>query len=150
VAYLFDTDAISHLAKKRPLPDYLRWLETVPTAEQFTCAPVIGELFAGALAVGDERLLARIRDDVILGVAAVVPFGVAEAECYGRLRAALHREGQGLADLDLQIAACAMAHGLALVTGNRKHFARLVPLGLTCCWVLADALAASQRASERH
>ncbi|MBA3708739.1 MAG: PIN domain-containing protein [Planctomycetes bacterium] len=143
MGYLFDTDAISDLGKPRPLAEYVRWLAGVPAEDQFTCAPVIGELFAGAFAVDKPSLLARIRDDVVNNLV-VLPFGTVEAEQYGKIRAALEQDGQSLHDLDLQIAACAMTHGLDLVTGNRKHFERLIPLGLSCCWVFADARAASQ------
>jgi predicted nucleic acid-binding protein len=48
VAFLFDTDAISEVLKRRPLPAYVAWLRTVPRVEQFTSAVVIGELFKGA------------------------------------------------------------------------------------------------------
>jgi len=48
VAFLFDTDAISEVLRRRPLPGYVRWLSGVPRIEQFTNAVVVGELFKGA------------------------------------------------------------------------------------------------------
>ncbi len=48
MAFLFDTDAISEVLRRRPLPGYVRWLSGVPRAEQFTSAVVVGELFKGA------------------------------------------------------------------------------------------------------
>lgn len=48
MAYLFDTDAISEVLKPKPLAEYVRWLETIPRADQFTSGVVVGELFKGA------------------------------------------------------------------------------------------------------
>ena len=53
MAFLFDTDAISEVLKRRPLPAYVAWLRTVPRVEQFTSAVVIGELFKGAYRSAD-------------------------------------------------------------------------------------------------
>ena len=55
------------------------------------------------------------------------------------MRAHLEDAGERLADADLQIAATAIVHGLAMVTGNVRHFER-VP-GLVVERVLADARA---------
>jgi tRNA(fMet)-specific endonuclease VapC len=46
--FLFDTDAISVLLRRRPARDFVRWLATVPREDQYTSAVVIGELFKGA------------------------------------------------------------------------------------------------------
>ena len=42
MAYLFDTDAISEVLRKRPLAEYLEWLGTVPREDQHTSAICIG------------------------------------------------------------------------------------------------------------
>ena len=145
VAYLFDTDAISHLFKKSPVSAYVQWVKTIPPEAQFTCAPVIAELFAGAHGSGKPAHFEQIRRRVIPEIS-VLPFALREAEVYGKIRAALHGQGQVVADMDLMIAACAMSHGLELITGNRRHFERIIPLGLACCWVLADAVEQASRA----
>jgi tRNA(fMet)-specific endonuclease VapC len=44
---------------------------------------------------------------------------------FGRVKAQLQREGRGLADFDLLIAAIALAHDAVLVTGNERHFGRI-------------------------
>jgi len=44
MAYLFDTDAVSEVLKRRPALAYLRWLRTVSRGDQFTSAVVVGEL----------------------------------------------------------------------------------------------------------
>ena len=129
MAFLFDTDALSEVLKKRPAPAYLRWLRTVPREDQFTSAVVIAELYKGAHR--SERAafhVANIEKHVLPAVT-VLPFDVAVAGVYGRIEANLRKGGAPLAYADLQIAATALYHGLALVTGNVRHFDR-VP-GLT-------------------
>jgi len=51
-------------------------------------------------------------------------------EEFGRLRALLRRQGQMIENLDLAIAATALAHTLTLVTHNTRHFRRVPGLML--------------------
>ena len=137
MAYLFDTDAISELFRKRPSRRYLEWLAEVPRDEQFTSAVCIGELYRGAFsATHTERHLTNIEDRVLPGVT-VLPYDVAVARVCGEDSAALTREGRRLADADLQIASTALHHGLELVTGNIRHFGRVE--GLRIQRALADS-----------
>lgn len=137
MAYLFDTDAISELLRPRPAPAYVRWLAEVPRGAQFTSAVVIGELYAGAFrSAARERHLAGIEGRVLPAVT-VLPYDVAVARAYGELRALLEAAGTRLPDADLQIAATALVHGLGVVTGNVRHFARIP--GLRVESVLARA-----------
>ena len=137
MAFLFDTDAISEVLRRRPLPAYLRWLETIPRVEQFTSAVVIGELYKGAYRSAEvdrhvEQIGARV-----LPALTVLPYDTAVARMYGAIDAKLHRMRLPLADADLQIAATALHHGLELVTGNIRHFERIP--GLSLARALADA-----------
>ncbi len=47
------------------------------------------------------------------------------AEILGRLKSEYEIQGQRLDDFDLVIAACALTHGLILITNNEKHFRRI-------------------------
>lgn len=135
--YLFDTDAISELLKKKPAPDYLRWLAGVPRLDQFTSAIVVGELFRGAFrSPAAMRHLKNIESRVLPSVI-VLPYDVAVARVYGDVHARLAARGSPLADADVQIAATALHHGLHLVTGNLRHFER-IPL-LKISPILAEA-----------
>ena len=137
VGYLFDTDAISEAFRKKPAAAYLAWLGTIPRAEQFTSAVVVGELFKGAFRSPDRaRHLANIEQRVLPAVT-VLPYDVAVARVFGELDAQLSPRGAMLADADLQIAATAVHHDLIVVTGNLRHFER-VP-GLKIDDVLARA-----------
>jgi tRNA(fMet)-specific endonuclease VapC len=137
MGYLFDTDAISELFKRRPSERYVRWLTGVPREDQFTSAIVMGELYAGAYrSQARARHLKNIRDRVV-PLLTILPFETDAAERYGRIRAQLEDTGRRLADADLQIAATTIAHRLTLVTGNVRHFERIA--GLALDRVLADA-----------
>lgn len=137
MAFLFDTDALSEVLKKRPAPAYLRWLRAVLREEQFTSAVVIAELYKGAYR--SERATFHVGniERRVLPAVTVLPFDVAVACVYGRIEAQLRRGGAPLADADLQIAATAIHHGLDLVTGNLRHFSRIP--GLTLCREFAGA-----------
>ena len=137
VAFLFDTDAISEVLRRRPAPTYLRWLATVPRAEQFTSAVVIGELYKGAFRSPDRTRHLKNIKDLLLGAVTVLPYDVGVARVFGELHSRPARKGRILTDADLQIAATAVHHRLELVTGNVRHFER-VP-GIRIARALADS-----------
>ena len=115
---------------KRPLEAYLRWLETIPLESQYTSAVTLGELYKGAYRSSNrDRYLAYIEDRLLPNVS-VLPYDVAVAKVFGKVRAALEQQGSILEDSDLQIAATAVHHGLELVTGNVAHFERVPGLKL--------------------
>lgn len=125
MAFLFDTDAISELLRPRPAAAYLSWLMNIPREDQYTSAVVIGELYKGAYrSQASERHLKNIEQRILPAVT-ILPFDVAIAKVYGRIRARLEKAGTTLPDADLQIAATALYHGLELVTGNLSHFRRI-------------------------
>ena len=135
--YLFDTDAVSEVLRRRPAPRYLAWLGGVQKAEQFTSAVTIAELFEGAFRLSDPApLVARIETAVVPALT-VLGFDERAARTFGQIAAALRNAGAPLADMDLQIAATAITHDLELVTGNPRHFAR-VP-GLRISRAFADS-----------
>ena len=54
-----------------------------------------------------------------------LPFDDGVAEHFGDIRATLARQGKPIGPYDLQIAAIARAHSLAVVTHNTREFARV-------------------------
>jgi predicted nucleic acid-binding protein len=137
MAFLFDTDAISELLRRRPAAAYTKWVMDVSRDKQFTSAVVIGELYKGAYRSRDSEIhLANIEQRVLPAVTAL-PYDVGTAKVFGRIRAQLEETGAILPDADLQIAATALHHGLELVTGNVRHFKRIV--GLKVNTILADS-----------
>ena len=130
MAYLFDTDAISEVLKRRPYPAYLAWLSAVPRQEQYASAVTMGELFRWAYRSPDRQRHLQKLDEQVLTAVTVVPYDAAVARVYGELHARLAASNALLADADLQIAATALHHGLSLVTGNLRHFARVPGLSI--------------------
>jgi predicted nucleic acid-binding protein len=143
MAYLFDTDAISEILRPRPLPIYLEWLSGIPREEQFTSAVVIGELYKGAYrSQAQSHHLTNIERRILPAVT-VLPYDIATAKAFGKIRARLEEEGTLLPDADLQIAATAIYHNLELVSGNLRHFSRITNLQINP--ILADARSDQQR-----
>jgi predicted nucleic acid-binding protein len=137
MAYLFDTDALSELLRPRPAKAFVTWLAKMPREDQYTSAVVVGELFKGAFRSSDAtRHLENITQRLLPAVT-VLPYDVAVAYEFGRLRAALEERGELLPDADIRIAATSIHHGLSLVTGNLSHFSRFE--GLQVSTALADA-----------
>lgn len=135
--YLFDTDAVSELLKPRPATAYVRWLSELLRADQFTSAVVVGELYRGAYRSSARERHLRNIEERVLPTVTVLPYDVAVAKVYGRIRSELESRGQPLAEADLQIAATALHHDLTLVTGNLRHFERVPNLEISP--VFADA-----------
>jgi predicted nucleic acid-binding protein len=137
MAFLFDTDAISEVLRRRPAAGYLQWLAAIPRAEQFTSAVVVGELFKGAFGSPDRDRHLRNIEQRVLPAVTILPYDTEVARRFGQVSAELSRQGSMLADADVQIAATALHHDLDLVTGNVRHFARI--RGLRLARALADA-----------
>lgn len=126
--YLFDTDAVSELLRPKPLPLYVEWIRRVPREDQFISSVTAGELYHGAYrSQARDRHLANIEKRVLPAVT-VLPYDVAVAKFFGRVRADLENAGTRLDDADVQIAATALHHRLELVTGNVRHFERISAL----------------------
>ncbi|MDA0987727.1 MAG: type II toxin-antitoxin system VapC family toxin [Chloroflexi bacterium] len=123
--YLFDTDVLSNILKQSPLPSLIARLAVVPSEDQFTSAITVGEMVYGAFrSPRRDHLLQQLEERVWPNVR-VLPFDRNAGETYGRLRADLERLGTPVAEPDLRIAAIAMTHDLAVVTGNVRHFVRV-------------------------
>jgi predicted nucleic acid-binding protein len=130
VPFLFDTDAVSELLRPKPIAEYVDWVRTVPREDQFMSAVSAGELYHGAFrSQARERHLKNIERRVLPAVT-ILPHDVSVARIFGQIRAELELAGTRLDDADLQIAATALYHGLELVTGNVRHFARVPDLKL--------------------
>ncbi len=120
--YLFDTDIISQLAKKRRPETLMARLARTPLACQYTTAVNAAEIYYGIFrAEGRESLLPFFEGQVFPRLT-ILPFDQESALIYGRLKAGLERSGRPRFEPDLQIAAIAIRHRLTVVTGNVRHF----------------------------
>ena len=82
----------------------------------------LAELYVGAYKMGDEKNLLVV--DMLTSLFTVVPI-TAALKTYSQLRAQLEGEGKRLEDMDLFIAATALANDYTLVTHNTRHFSRI-------------------------
>jgi len=125
MGYLFDTDAISWIWKPRVPEAYLAWLEGLRRADQFTSAVVLGELYKGAYRSQARERYLGIIEGRVLPEFTVIDYDRDVAREYGRIRADLERRGTMPGEADLMIAASALVHGHAIVTGNVRHYMRV-------------------------
>jgi tRNA(fMet)-specific endonuclease VapC len=125
VMFLFDTDVITNVLKKKPSARLLKRLAGVPMSEQFISTITVSEIVYGA--VKSERADYHLSnlEKILLPSVNVVGFDSKAAYVCGQLRAELERKGQSLDLADLEIAAIAIANEFVLVTGNTKHFQRI-------------------------
>jgi tRNA(fMet)-specific endonuclease VapC len=88
----------------------------------------VAELLVGVYRSDDpERELRSV--DVLLQNMTVLEFGPEAARLFGRITALLQQQGKPAGDMDVLIAATALAAGEPLITANPTHF-RNIP-GLT-------------------
>ena len=143
MAFLFDTDAISELLRPHPATNYVKWLMDIPREEQFTSSIVIGELYKGAYrSRACEHHLSNIEQRILPAIT-VLPFDIRTAKIFGEIRADLEETGTILPDADIQIAGIALYHGLELVSGNLRHFQRIVHSLLDTTIVQSEPFSAS-------
>jgi len=120
--YLLDTNTASYIIKgNRPALD--RHLLKVPMATLATSALTEGELRFGAARLPSATGLHRLIEEFLARVT-ILPWDSPAAQQYGELRATLERQGQPIGNIDLLIAAQALALNLVLVT-NDKAFHRI-------------------------
>ena len=125
--YLVDSDwLIDALSGVTGASEYLERLAVDGVAVSII---TYGEVYEGAFSAPDPpaRLLELRR--FLAGFALLSLDDVSMVE-FASLRALLRRQGQLIPDMDLLIAATAMAHDLTLATRNTRHFARLPTLRL--------------------
>jgi len=123
--YLFDTDILSNLVKKKPSPYLIERLRGIPQDKQYISSITIGEIVYGAFKSDQkEKYLIQVKDKLI-PLVQLIPFDKNEAFAYGEIRSILEKNGTPLNDTDLMIAATAVANNLILITGNESHFSRI-------------------------
>ena len=127
--YCFDTDALSAFGWPRPPLGLLRRAAALDIEEQSTTSITIGEIAYGLAKRADPQILERMHT-IVGSLWRIHPFDAQAGEVYGPLRARLEGEGRRLAEPDLRIASIALALDLTLVSGNVRHFARVLGLRL--------------------
>lgn len=128
--YLFDTDIISNVFKKRPSKNLLGRLSKTPQKDQYISSITISEIVYGAWKSNQPHLHLDNLEKILLPAVNIVNFDSKAAYVCGGIRAKLENEGTPLALADLEIASIALCHDLVLVSGNLRHFSRVPNLRL--------------------
>ena len=123
--YLFDTDIISNVVKKKPSRYLIERLRVIPTQIQYISTITVGELVYGAFKSDHKEKHLEQLNSKLLPLVQLIPFDNREAFIYGEIRSKLEKRGIPLSDTDLMIASTALANGFVLITGNERHFTRI-------------------------
>ncbi len=101
-----------------------RRLESSDRTDIAVCSVVWGELLYGARQY-ERREEREARIETTLSPLRCLPFDLAAARRYARIRDELERAGQTIGGNDLMIAAIALEHSLTGVTHNSREFSRV-------------------------
>lgn len=130
--YMLDTNMVSYIAKGHSKAARARMLNV--EQDEIVCLSAITEAeIRYGLAKRPEAAALRERMEWFLAAVKILPWGRDEAKAYGALRARLESSGKTLENMDMQIAAHAIATGAVLVT-NDKAFAQVDELHATVNW----------------
>lgn len=120
--FLFDTDVITNILKKKPSKKLLTKLSRLNRSKQFISTITIGEIVYGAFKSSKVDYHLDNLKNILLPSINILPFDSKSSFIYGKIRAELEKKGKSLSHCDLQIASITIANNLTLVTGNINHF----------------------------
>ena len=127
MATIVDTNVASEVGEPQAHPSVLAWWDRQPVQEMFTTAVTEAEIRYGLAIVPAGRR----RDELVLQTDylldgyfedRILPFDSAAAKIYAEIYAGRRRGGRPISVPDCQIAAIALAHGMAVATRNVSDF----------------------------
>jgi tRNA(fMet)-specific endonuclease VapC len=121
--YMLDTDTCSYVIRERPI-GVLERFRKLSMDQVCISAVTYGELIYGVERSSSKRINRPIVDDFVQHLD-IIEWGKQAAERYGKVRAELETGGTPIGAMDMMIAAHAKSIKAALVTNNRKHFAKV-------------------------
>jgi tRNA(fMet)-specific endonuclease VapC len=123
---LLDTDICSYIIKGHP--KIVAKFSKLEKDKVAISAMTASELAYGAARAGGERYKQAVR--VFRHYVRVLSWPVLAIDHYATIRTQLETRGSPIGEMDVLIAAHAMAIGAPLVTNNTKHFSRIAGLEL--------------------
>ena len=124
---ILDTNVVSELVLERPHPAVLDWWDRQVTDDMFTTAVTEAEIRFGIVIMpaGRRRNRRAGRADYMVRVFfrnRILPFDTAAAQVYADISAQRRAVGLHIDIPDVQIAAIALVHGMAIATRNTSDF----------------------------
>ena len=123
--YLVDTCVLSELAKRRPNAKVVKWMARHSSGNMFFVSAItIGEIMEGIESLPPEaparlKLDSWFRERILDAYKdSIIPFDKDIAIKWGEIKGHTNRMGKVRPDLDSQIAATALVHGMTIVTRN--------------------------------
>ena len=123
---VLDTSALSRLMQAEPVA--LRHAGQHRPGDLFVAPPVVAEIQFGIarLRAGSRRQeLLRSQYRRWRALAEWVPWTEAASDIFGEQKARLQRRGVLIEDMDIAVAAIALAQGFGVATCNARHFGRI-------------------------
>ena len=123
MTYLIDTNVCIDYLRGRAV-EVRKRMESILPGDVVLCSIVKAELFHGAMKSANPPM-ALANQQPFISQFASLPFNDSAAEQYGRLRAALEKQGALIGPYDLLIVSIALANNVTLVTHNTDEFKRV-------------------------
>jgi len=128
-SYLLDTDIASYAIKGRS-PCVQERLSALSPECVFISAVTRAEILYALLGLPAEHGLQRVARR-FLDIVRCLAWDADAADHYAGIRRQLARDGAGIGEMDMMIAAHALSRDAMLVTNNQRHFGRIkAPLRL--------------------
>ena len=124
---LLDTNICIYIINQRP-PAVLKRFRDYNLGEVGVSSIVAADLSYGVAKSGSTRNQEAL--EMFLAPLEILPFDDAAVWAYGKLRAALEKQGQPIGSMDTLIAAHALSLNATLVTNNTHEFSRVEGLRL--------------------
>ncbi len=117
--YLLDTNIVSHFIKNTD--GVCNKITSLPMSALGISAITEGELLFGLAKKPDAAQLKMLVHEFLIRID-VLPWDSVVAACYGTLRASMQKKGRVLGNLDMLIAAHALALDLVLITNDKAFY----------------------------
>ena len=122
-----DTNICSYILRRHP-GSVVERFATLDRGQVWLSAIVAAELRFGAVKLGAPRLTSAV--EAWLAGFEVLPWPLDATHHYAQLRAVLEKAGQPIGNMDLMLAAHAMAEDSAVITNNASEFHRVPGLAV--------------------
>jgi tRNA(fMet)-specific endonuclease VapC len=124
---MFDTNIISYLIRGSSLALKTRFEKEAP--ENLAVSVVVyAEILYGIRKISGAKVASKIK--AFLASMRIVDFNADAAVMYANIRTELEKTGTSCDNMDILIAASAMAEGAVLVSHNIRHFSKIKGLYL--------------------